>query len=76
MSEPASKEDINELRIATREDINQLRIATSDNINQLRLVLIDREVKSIRWFIATFLGAQIAYFAITLSAVYVLLHNK
>jgi hypothetical protein len=50
--------------------------ATKEDINQLRLALIDREVKSIRWFIATFLGAQIAYFAITLSAVYFLIHFR
>jgi hypothetical protein len=54
---------------ATKRDVQ-------DAINELRLALIDREVKSIRWFIATFLGAQIAYFAITLSAVYFLLHSK
>jgi hypothetical protein len=54
---------------ATKRDIQ-------DAINELRLALIDREVKSIRWFIATFLGAQIAYFAITLSAVYFLLHSN
>jgi hypothetical protein len=54
---------------ATKRDVQ-------DAINELRLALIDREVKSIRWFIATFLGAQIAYFAITLSAVYFLLHAK
>jgi hypothetical protein len=54
---------------ATKQDV-------IDAIGELRLALIDREVKSIRWFIATFLGAQIAYFAITLSAVYFLVHFK
>ena len=54
---------------ATKQDV-------IDAIGELRLALIDREVKSIRWFIATFLGAQIAYFAITLSAVYFLIHFK
>jgi hypothetical protein len=65
MSEPATKEDIDALRRATKDDIKELRVA-----------LIDREIKSIRWFIATFLGAQIAYFAITLSAVYFLIHFR
>ena len=51
---------------ATKEDVQNA-------IGELRLALIDREVKSIRWFIATFLGAQIAYFAITLGAVYFML---
>jgi hypothetical protein len=54
---------------ATKEDLKSA-------ISELRLALIDREVKSIRWFIATFLGAQIAYFAITLCAVYFLLHSR
>jgi len=54
---------------ATKRDLQ-------DAIDELRLALIDREVKSIRWFIATFLGAQIAYFAIMLCAVYFLLHSK
>ena len=54
---------------ATKEDVQNA-------IGELRLALIDREVKSIRWFIATFLGAQIAYFAITLSAVYFLIHFR
>jgi hypothetical protein len=54
---------------ATKQDV-------VDAIRDLRLALIDREIKSIRWFIATFLGAQIAYFAITLSAVYFLLHFR
>jgi hypothetical protein len=65
MSEPATKEDLK----ATKEDLKE-------TIQELRLALIDREVKSIRWFVATFLGAQIAYFAITLSAVYFLIHFK
>ena len=54
---------------ATKEDVQNA-------IGELRLALIDREIKSIRWFIATFLGAQIAYFAITLSAVYFLIHFR
>jgi hypothetical protein len=54
---------------ATKQDV-------IDAIGELRLALIDREVKSIRWFIATFLGTQIAYSAITLSAVYFLIHFK
>jgi hypothetical protein len=69
VSEPATKEDLEKLA-------EELRQATKADIKELRLALIDREIKSIRWFIATFLGAQIAYFAITLSAVYFLLHSK
>jgi hypothetical protein len=54
---------------------NQDQPATKADLNELRLALIDREVKSIRWFVATFLGAQIAYFAITLGAVYFMLSH-
>lgn len=50
---------------ATKEDVAQ---ATRD----LRQFILEREVKSIRWMV----GTQIAYFAITLSAVYFLLHFK
>jgi hypothetical protein len=49
--------------------------ATKGDITELRLALIDREIKSIRWFVATFIGAQIAYFAITLGAVYFMLSH-
>ena len=43
--------------------------ATKDDIKELKTWLLEREVKSIRWMV----GTQIAYFAITLSAVYFLL---
>jgi hypothetical protein len=62
MSEPITKQDLS----------NALKELERD----LKAFILDREIKSIRWFIATFLGAQIAYFAITLSAVYFLLHSK
>jgi hypothetical protein len=41
-------------------------------IAELRQWMLERDVKSIRWMV----GTQIAYFAITLSAVYFLLHFR
>jgi hypothetical protein len=46
------------------------RLATKDDIRELRDFILEREVTSLRWMVATFLGAQIAYFAITLTAVW------
>jgi hypothetical protein len=46
--------------------------ATKEDIQQLRQWMLEREVKTIRWMV----GTQIAYFAITLSAVYFLIHFK
>jgi hypothetical protein len=50
---------------ATKDDVKEA-------VRDLRLFILDREVKSIRWMV----GTQIAYFAITLSAVYFLIHFK
>jgi hypothetical protein len=41
-------------------------------IAELRQWMLERDIKSIRWMV----GTQIAYFAITLSAVYFLLHFR
>jgi hypothetical protein len=41
-------------------------------IAELRQWMLERDIKSIRWLV----GTQIAYFAITLSAVYFLLHFR
>jgi hypothetical protein len=46
--------------------------ATKDDIKELKNFILEREVASIRWFV----GTQVAYFAITLSAVYFLIHFK
>jgi hypothetical protein len=51
---------------ATKGDIREAA-------QEIREFILKREVSSIRWFVATFIGAQIAYFAITLGAVYFLL---
>ena len=51
---------------ATRGDIQQAA-------QEIREFILQREVSSIRWFVGTFIGAQIAYFAITLGAVYFML---
>ena len=53
---------------ATKGDIQQ---ATQE----IREFILKREVSSIRWFVGTFIGAQIAYFAITLGAVYFMLSH-
>jgi hypothetical protein len=45
--------------------------ATKDDIKELREFILQREVKSIRWFV----GTQIAYFAITLTAVWFMLSH-
>ena len=50
---------------ATKEDVRELG-------RELRQFILEREVQSIRWFV----GTQVAYFAITLSAVYFLIHFK
>jgi hypothetical protein len=49
--------------------------ATKGDIRDLRKFILKREVSAIRWFVATFIGAQIAYFAITLGAVYFMLSH-
>jgi hypothetical protein len=51
---------------ATKGDIQQA-------VQEIREFILKREVSSIRWFVGTFIGAQIAYFAITLGAVYFML---
>jgi hypothetical protein len=43
-----------------------------EEIQLLRQWMLEREVKTIHWMV----GTQIAYFAITLSAVYFLIHFK
>jgi hypothetical protein len=51
---------------ATKQDvIDTVHEATRD----IRLFILEREVQSIRWFV----GTQVAYFAITLGAVYFML---
>jgi hypothetical protein len=50
---------------ATKDDLKDL-------LKDLWLWMLEREVKMIRWMV----GTQIAYFAITLSAVYFLIHFK
>jgi hypothetical protein len=47
---------------ATKEDLKELE-------RDLKQFILEREVQSIRWFV----GTQIAYFAITLSAVWFML---
>jgi hypothetical protein len=37
---------------------------------RLKDFIRDREIQSIRWFVGTFVGIQITYFAITLAAVW------
>jgi hypothetical protein len=54
---------------ATKQDLKDLE-------RDLKQFIVDREVISIRWFVGTFVGIQIAYFSITLAAVYFLLHFK
>jgi hypothetical protein len=46
--------------------------ATKQDIQELKEWMLIREVKSIRWMV----GTQIAYFAITLSAIYFLIHFR
>jgi hypothetical protein len=47
---------------ATKRDLERA-------VDQLRLWLLEREVMSLRWFV----GTQLAYFAVTLGAVWVLI---
>ena len=54
MSEPATKEDLQDLK------------------RDLENFILERELKSLRWTV----GIQIAYFSITLAAVYFLIHYK
>ena len=53
----------------TKEDLHDLE-------RDLKRFILEREVSAIRWFVGTFVGIQIAYFSITLAAVYFLLHFK
>jgi hypothetical protein len=50
---------------ATKEDLHNLE-------RDLKQFILEREVSAIRWSV----GIQIAYFSITLAAVYFLLHFK
>ena len=62
MSEPATKEDLQELK----RDLFDLE-------RRLENFILNRELKSLRWSV----GIQIAYFSITLAAMYfLLLHFK
>jgi hypothetical protein len=54
---------------ATKQDLIDLE-------RDLKQFILEREVNAIRWFVGTFVGIQIAYFSITLAAVYFLLHFK
>jgi hypothetical protein len=45
--------------------------ATKQDITELKQWMLDREVSSIRWFVAT----QITYFVITLGAIYFMLQH-
>ena len=49
---------------ATKADLQELR-------RDLKEFILEREVASIRWFV----GTQIAYFALTLGAVYFMLSH-
>jgi hypothetical protein len=49
---------------ATKQDLKDLE-------NDLKRFILEREVQSIRWFV----GTQIAYFAITLTAVWFMLNH-
>jgi len=51
---------------ATKADLETFK-------QELKGWMLEREITTLRWMVATFLGAQIAYFAITLSAVWFLL---
>lgn len=56
----------------TKADLRQhLRDLEQD----LKAFILEREISSTRWIIATFLGAQIAYFAITLTAVWFMISH-
>jgi hypothetical protein len=50
---------------ATKEDLQDLK-------RDLENFILNRELKSLRWSV----GIQIAYFSITLAAVYFLIHYK
>jgi hypothetical protein len=49
---------------ATKADLDDLR-------RDIKEFILEREVQSIRWFV----GTQVAYFAITLGAVYFMLSH-
>jgi hypothetical protein len=48
---------------ATKQDLQDLE-------RDLKQFILEREVQSIRWFIGVFAGLQVAYFAITLTAMW------
>ncbi|HET9363949.1 MAG TPA: hypothetical protein VFP71_03080 [Candidatus Angelobacter sp.] len=53
---------------ATKADLKDLE-------RSLKQFILEREIKSIRWFIGVFASIQIAYFAITLGAVYFMINQ-
>lgn len=60
---------MSQLDSATKQDLQ-------DAISDLKIWMMDREVKSIRWFIGIFASIQISYFALTLIVVYFAVHAK
>jgi hypothetical protein len=51
---------------ATKQDIENIERRLEKKLDELKTWLLDREVTAIRWFV----GTQIAYFVITLGAMY------
>jgi len=57
--------------------VNRLpKLTSSNSSRELKTWMLEREITSLRWMVATFLGAQIVYFTITLSAVWFLITHR
>ena len=53
---------------ATKQDLESVERRLEKKLDDLKAWLLDREVTAIRWFV----GTQIAYFVITMGAMYFL----
>ena len=54
---------------ATKQDVEDAERRLEKRIDELKAWMLDREVASIRWFV----GTQLAYVVITLTAMYFML---
>jgi hypothetical protein len=71
MSDPATKQDLDDLRKATKDDLESVERRLENKLDELKSWLLDREVASIRWFV----GTQLACVVLVIWAVYFIVQH-
>lgn len=71
MSDPATKQDLDNLGKATKDDLASVERRLEKKLDELKSWLLDREVVSIRWFV----GTQLAYVVMVIGAVYFIVQH-